>query len=373
MTTCSYDTAANLSSTGERVIGSIRPSRRTSTSTLPSPSPLTTSPSSDWRHETIFRFRYRTVFSMGSPRTAAQYAEVVPRLAMQHEHLLHAIVAITLLHDRALSGSRSTSTESYHLSRAAAKFNQKLSSTITNEDKDALWATAVYMCTTSVFTIDTADPEETWPLESSPDDLKWLNLQAGLRVIWSISEVQRPDSAFAYVGECVDENCVFPRPPEPGIIGLPPLLVELCELDEWSDGSNSPYHTAVRCLSWLLPIECTSANVLTFMTFAGSMTKWYRGHLQQKDPRALLLLGIWYSRMFSSSWWMIPRATVEAQAIYHYLCKLNIEESVFQKVLGLLGGACELQLQKSRLPAVQEYKTCEVTSTSSLSELTELT
>lgn len=370
MTTCSYDTAADLSSTGEQVVGSIRPSYHSSTSTSTSLSPLTTSPGSDWRHETIFRFRYRTVLSMGSPRTAAQYAEVVPRLAIKHEHLLHIIVAITLLHDRALSGSRSTSTESYHLSHAAAKFNRKLSSTITNEDKDALWATAVYMCTASVFTIDKVDPAEAWPLQSSPDDLKWLNLQAGLRVIWSISELQRPDGAFAYVGECIDENCVFPRLPEPGIIGLPQLLVELCELDEWSDSSNSPYHTAVRYLSWLLPVKCTSANVLTFMTFAGGMTKWYRAHLQQKDPRALLLMGIWYSRMFDSSWWMIPRATVEAQAIYYYLRKLKIEEPVFQKVLGLLGGACELYLQRSRHSPVQEVKPYEIMPTNSLAELT---
>lgn len=371
MTICSYDAAADLSVTGEQVIGSIRPSRPISASV--SSSPLTTSPGFDWRHELIFRFRYRTVLSMGSPRTAAQYAEVVPRLAIQHEYLLHSIVAITLLHDRAISGSRSTSTESYHLSHAAAKFNQKLSSTITNEDKDALWATAVYMCTASVFNIDTTDPGEAWPLKTSQNDLKWLNLQAGLRVIWSISELQRQDGAFAYVGECVDDNCVFPRLPEPGIVGLPPLLVELCDLDEWSNASNSPYHAAVRCLSWLLPIECTFTNVLSFMTFAGSMTKWYRDHLQQKDPRALLLLGIWYSRMFNSSWWMIPRATVEAQAIYRYLCILNIEEPVFQKVLSLLGDACELQLQRARCSPVQDSNLRGITPNTSMAELTWIT
>lgn len=371
MTTCNYDAVANLSSTGERVIGSIQQSSYRSSAT--SPVPLTISLSSDWQHETIFRFRNRTVLSMGSPRTAAQYAEVVPRLAMEHDHLLHVIVAITLLHDRALSGSRSTSIESYHLGRAAAKFNQKLSSTITNGDKDALWATAVYMCTTSVFTIEATNPEEAWPLKSSPDDLKWLNLQAGLRVIWSIAEIERPDGAFAYVGECVDENCVFPRLPEPGIIGLPPLLVELCELNEYSDGLNSPYHTAVRCISWLLPIKCTSSNVLAFMTFAGGMTKWYRELLQQRDPRALLLMAIWYSRLIKSSWWMIPRATIECQAIYRYLARLHIQEPVFQKVLGLLGRACELQLPRAQCSSSWDYPSREDASLTSSAELTWIT
>lgn len=340
MTPCSY-TTANLSNTSEQVLGSISQSPCTAVPELLSP--LAVCPSSDWQHEIIFRFCNRTVLTMGSPTTIAKYAEVVPRLAIQHEHLLHVIIATTLLHDRALSGSESTASESYHLSHAAAKFKEKLSIQITDADKDALWATGVYMCVTSVFNIGTSNVEEAWPLRTHVDDLKWLNLQAGLRVIWSLANFQRPHGVFADLVDCPDENCVFPRLPEPGVVGLPPVLIDLCGLDDRSDGSNNPYHTAVRHLCWLLPFKCSSSNMLSFMVFAGGMTSAYKSLLQQRDPRALLLMAIWYSRLFTASWWMAPRANIECRAIYRYLDRLHICNCSFQRVLSLIGRACELQ------------------------------
>lgn len=342
MAPCSYATA-DLSNVREKVIGRIS-RKNTPPSSTAAPSELW--PSTDWRYKIIDRFQNRTVFTMGTPKTSVVYANAVPRLAMQHDHLLHAVVAITILHDRALTGSTQiTSRESYHLGQAAARFNNKLSSHITDDDRDALWATAVYLCTTSVFTINTTDPEQVWPLgPANAEDLKWLHLQAGLRIIWSIADLYRRKGAFSHLGDTSDYNCVFPADPEPGIAGLPPLLVGLYELDQRSDRSNNPYHTAVRCLSWLLPMTCTPANMLAFMTFAGGMTKEYKSLLHEKDPRALLLMAIWYSRMFNSQWWMAPRALVECQAICRFLDRLRLQGPRFLKVLDLVKRACHLHL-----------------------------
>lgn len=346
MTPCSY-TSVTLSSTGEQVIDSInRPSSPSFSAYCGS---VTILPSLDWHHEILFRFSNRTVLTMGSSKTIPKYAEVVPRLAIQHSHLLHITIAITLLHDRALGGSAlyPTTNESYHLSCAAAMFNAKLSATITNNDKDALWATAVYMCATSVFNIPSSDIEENWPLRTRPDDLKWLNLQAGLRVVWSLADLHRPGGVFSTIVDHSDENCVFPRVPEPGVAGLPPALIELCGLTGLSNGTNNPYHTAIRHLSWLFPIKASPANLLTFMIFAGGMTAAYRNLLQQRDPRALLLFGVWYSRLFNTTWWMVPRARIECQAIHRYLVRLQIHDLNFQRVLELLGHAIELQYSAS--------------------------
>lgn len=352
MTPCNY-TAADLSSTGERVLSDFSHVSPRSVTTLHGP--LTIHPSHDWQHEILFRFCNRTVLTMGSPNTITTYAEVVPRLAIQHDHLLHIIVATTLLHDRALGVSPSTVNESYHLGYAAAMFNQKLSNEIPDTDKDAIWVTAVYMVVTSMFNIPSLDIEQSWPITTHPDDLKWLNLQAGLRVVWSLTDLHRPNGKFAEVGEYPDEDCVFPRLPAPGITGLPPLLVDLCGLTELSNATNDPYHTASRHLSWLLPKRCTPDNILSFMIFAGGMTPAFKDLLHDRDPRALLLMGIWYSRVFDVIWWIAPRAQVEGQAIYRYLDRLQVKDGSFQQVLGMLGRACELRSSRSICSTGEEW------------------
>ncbi|KAK5953433.1 hypothetical protein OHC33_005377 [Knufia fluminis] len=291
----------------------------------------------------IVRFQRRTALTLGTEHTRHVYAEVVPKLAMQHKYLLHAVLATTILHDRALAGlSQSTTTESYHVSHAASLFNQKLSSTIADEDRDALWATAVYLCAMAVFNVDISDPENAWPLRPShPTDLEWLNMQAGLRVIWNVAQINRTGGLFAHVESESKPNCVYPELPKAGITGISQILVDLCDTTQGSTTSNDPYHTAVGYLSWLLPMKGDPANILTFMVFAGGMTKDFRRLLHEKDSRALLILAIWYSKLFHSSWWVSPRARLECDAICRYLTRLDTRHQAFQIVLNVVRMACE--------------------------------
>ena len=298
--------------------------------------------SSDTNHDVILRFQRRTALTLGTEHTKHVFAEVVPRLALQHKHLLHTVLATTLLHDRALSGlPQSTTLVPYHLSRAASLFNQKLSDTIAHQDRDALWATAVYLCAMAVFSVDTSDPWEAWPLKSShPTDLEWLNMQAGLRVIWRLAQVDHGDSMFGHIEGYSKNNCVYPNLPESGIDGIPQALVELCGLTNHSTAFNSPYHATVRHLSRLIRLKGSPANVLSFMVLAGGITKEFRELLHQKDPRALLILAIWYSKLFHSTWWMARRARVECQAICLYLDGLDTNFPAFDRVLGIVRMAC---------------------------------
>lgn len=76
---------------------------------------------------------------------------------------MHLIQALTANHDRHISTPftpKQSAIESYHLSRACALFNQKLSGPILNEDRDPLWsaaallgAIALYVPSSSLFTV----------------------------------------------------------------------------------------------------------------------------------------------------------------------------------------------------------------------------
>lgn len=311
---------------------------------------FTQEPSIDQNHEYIVRFKQRTAFTFGTATTVQLYAETVPRLALQHEFLLHAIIATTMFHEQALIGlDRRTSATAYHLTQSAALFNQKLSQHQREVEGDALWATAVYLCAISVFDISSSNPEQNWPIRAAhPTDLEWLNMQAGLKVIWNMANMDR-SCVFGQAETQGSTNCVNPGKSEPGIDGIPDLLVRMCQLHPHSTAENNPYHTAVRRLTTLLSIDGTSDNVLMFMVFAGGMEKAFQKLLFNKDPVALILLAVWYSKLFHTVWWMAPRARVECRSICCYLLGLKPINRSFSRTLETVHRAVERR--DSSLPA----------------------
>ncbi|KAK6372679.1 hypothetical protein LTR64_004597 [Lithohypha guttulata] len=302
-------------------------------------------PSNDPKHAVLLRFKNRTALSLGNAQTRLAYARVVPGLALRYGFLFHAVTATTLLHDRALTGAQVPQhDELHHLGQAAALLNHRLSTKIVAAERDAIWATSAYLCASTIFNISTTVPQHTWPLESSnQNSLEWLTMQAGLRIVWQMTEMNRQDSAFSQIEPTTppSSNCVHPTEPIPGINGILPILVTLCGLDKNSTGENNPYHTAASRLTTLLAVPGTPDNVLTFMVFAGGMKKEFRALLHKKDPRALLLLALWYSKLFHSMWWVVPRARLECQAICQYLGEMRVQERGFQQVLGVVRKASE--------------------------------
>lgn len=349
MVPCNYDrSTANLKTLGEQVTNEFNiidlngsfDQRGTSDSLSPTRSPLALL-STNPQHATILRFKQRTALTFGTPLTVHLYAEAVPRLAMQYEFLLHAVLATTFVHDRSLAGAADPMpVESYHFGQSAALLNQKLSTTIFMPDRDAIWATSIYLCAMAIFSVNTTDPSQAWPMKPhSHNNLEWIDLKAGLRVIWDLASMERHESIFAHSEKKAKVNCIYPDDLEPGIDGLPPLLVRLCGLGKNSTSANNSYHAAVGHLSWMLPMEGTPMNMLKFMDFAGAITPAFRALLQEKDPIALLLLALWYSKLWHCAWWMIPRAVVECRSICQYLTLQKIEDKYFTGILKELQNA----------------------------------
>lgn len=289
----------------------------------------------------FIRFQERTVFTLSTQQIAKRYAKVIPRIALEHEHLFHATIAITLIHDRALANiTKPSQVESYHLGQSAALFNRRLSGAISVNDCDAIWATAAFLCTTACFAVNTTNPEEAFPLKTVPStDLEWLRMQAGLKVVWNAVDPYKTNNQLWRTDlHKTEDNCVFPLVPPSGIFGLSEDIVELCELTSESNNTNNPYHTAVWHLSWMLKLECDPSNILKFMVFAGGMSSAFKALLKQRDPRALLLLGLWYSKLVLSAWWMATRAAVESEAICRYLHRFHPDE---HRILRLLEPVCQ--------------------------------
>lgn len=250
---------------------------------------------------------------------------------------MHVVQTLTAIHDRYLSASPNsgqTITEVYRLSRAAALFNRKLSAPIQPPDCDALWATAALLGIIAFSSIEASKPEEAWPLRNpEPSDLEWIRMSESKMAIWNITNPLRPDSVFHTLADEYKTGYLVSAVPRSGIEGIPSVFIQLYGLDNSSSTDNSPYHAAVHAFAPLLSIECDQSTIARFLSFICHMHLDFKRLLEQKDPRALLLLSYWYAKVCHSVWWIERRATLECQATCIYLERHHAGETAIQELL----------------------------------------
>ncbi|KAL9095446.1 MAG: hypothetical protein Q9165_002317 [Trypethelium subeluteriae] len=206
--------------------------------------------------ERLSRFQNRTLTSSGLSIAGRVFQKEALRLMTTNQHLLHIAMTVTAMHDRYLAQEahrERTPLESYHWSMALQYLNQDLSFNIQSSNLDAIWMTAAFICWASLFAIETSDPEQVWPLRpATPADLTWLEMQKGLRTLWPMVDFERSSSVFSGATEPFNERCLGLQLPSEGIDGVLPPLVALCGLEQTSNDSNNPYHTAAHMLSILV-------------------------------------------------------------------------------------------------------------------------
>ncbi|KAJ6018840.1 hypothetical protein N7499_009978 [Penicillium canescens] len=321
----------------------------------------------------LYRFQTRTLPTIGTPKMSALYQRVIIGLALPHPFLMHTILGITATHDRLSltlpSKLPSTSTspppithkESHHRQQAAKNLIKKLSTTVNPQDRDALWAAAALLGVTSLTSIESTTPQETWPLKNQdkpPDlsDLQWMNLTKGKEAIWKVTNPLRPDSVFHILKDEYRDLTV-----DPGICAISELKVEFVDvfnladhdqphgpsIDINSTGENengthnpNPYLKAISILTRLRGPECRNGSIPRDLAFISFMEGSFRRLLQVKDLRALLLLAYWYAPLCRDAWFIARRAWLECRAICLYLeivCADGDEE-----VLGLVGWPREM-------------------------------
>ena len=246
---------------------------------------------------------------------------------------MHVTLAMTATHDRYLSTpatGRRTVPETYHRSQCAALFNRKLSQPIQPEDRDPLWATAASLGIIALSSVEASTPEEAWPLKTSElSDLEWLRMSEGKMAVWNLTDPLRPGGIFRAMSE--EYAQLFSPIPSAGIDGVPSALSRLCDLDVSSTAETNPYFAAVHTLAQLQNLLSDQITMSRALTFVGHMQRSFKTLLQEKDPVALLLLALWYTKARRSVWWFEHRATVECQAICLYLQRYHQSNSAIQE------------------------------------------
>ena len=258
---------------------------------------------------------------------------------------MHIALTFTLMHERSHSvDSKQSTAELFHWCRGVQEFNSKLSSnSLTSSEKDAIWVTAALLGCTSLAQVDGRIPEEVWPLkEPSPSDLNWLKMSEGKKEVWRVADLSRPDSslrALAYIP--IDDVMTKPTDEE-AFANLPPEFLEICGITDGSTRENNDYYALLSVVGRLMPISPTQANLIRFMTFLGQMSANYRTLLEEKEPRAMLLLA-WYHAKVSQHhhWWWWKRASLEGRAMCIYLERYHSDIPHMLKLLEFPKANCQ--------------------------------
>ncbi|TFA97802.1 hypothetical protein CCMA1212_010527 [Trichoderma ghanense] len=281
----------------------------------------------------LSRFQTRTGETLGNAASRKCYSQVMASLSKQHPFLYHFFLLLSLLHDAHLSPSPPSpshqSSLAFHWYHGTALLSHFLSlpspsTTLSSSHRDALWISASILGAASFASIRTQDPSAAWPL-ADPDpasDLDWLKMGHGKRAVWSITDPSRPDSLFHGILDKtpMQHNYLATSAPiPPG--SLPKALYTVFHLTSSSgDIAENPYHSPCSILAALWNIPIDDDNVLYFLSFITQMDPSYRALVEEKDPRALLLLLYWHSMVMSyDRWWLRRRCDVEARAILIYL------------------------------------------------------
>lgn len=247
---------------------------------------------------------------------------------------MHGILAMAAAHDRYL-GIQPTHhrlvREIHHSSQCLVLFRKWLHQSIEEKYKDALWATGVTLAILAFSSIHISSFDQAWPLKpSDPSDLQWVRLKASDKILWRLANPMRPSSVFCTMSDTFLHNQPLPTR---GAYGVSVKLAELCRLDESSTSENSPYFGFVHALSRLLEVPKGEASLGRIFMVLGNISNTLHTYLEEKDPVALLLLYLWYTRACESRWWVDHRAQYELPALRTYLQRHHGDNGTIQALL----------------------------------------
>ena len=234
---------------------------------------------------------------------------------------MHALIAISTMHLRRLAPSYKPDTlpETYHWQRTVDLFQKEIDEPIGLHNMDAVLSTSMLLAVLA-FTYDDHSVAGSWIFSPTQSSANWLYVQGGLLGILIQCAAHLDQSIWIPVLNDADDYKGTFSNEDPGPEGLPAAFVDLCEIDASSSGKNNPYHLPLRTLAPLLDIQPSAANYYKLVTIVGRISGQYRDLVQQKDPRALLILSYWFGLMCGVDlWWVRTRVRTECVAICMFL------------------------------------------------------
>ena len=283
--------------------------------------------------ELMAHFQYMTLFTLGGENhmMGGPFERELPRHAMDHPFLLHAVLAVAAAHRRTLEdwALRPTASEVQRHQRALYTFGRRMARPLRRDDAEAMLVTAGMLNAMDMAAIDTTDPTRAWPNTARPDALGWIAVGGGPKTIvdaampWiEAAHADAPDHAR----RLHDDVASMRR--EPPLRAIPAGLAALCDVDvdpaapAAPDPATHPYLTALLDVAPVLNRPDGAPFVLLRDSkFLGGMRPGFLQRLRDKDVRALVVLARWYGKLctFPLPWWMTKRVTIECKAICLYL------------------------------------------------------
>ncbi|OCK78676.1 hypothetical protein K432DRAFT_457335 [Lepidopterella palustris CBS 459.81] len=231
-----------------------------------------------------------------------------------HPYLMHALLTLTLMHDRSLSALTTplSATEAFHWYPSVALFNTKLSGPVQPSDRDPLWVTAMSLGIIS-FYIEASTPEYAWPLvPTSATDPNWLKMTDGKREVWRVAgPPMGRDNLFQ---KPFRENIKSLLLPFERTWGWAPFLPNpsLYSFNMPLADDDNPYRTVAILLAQTLHIDDPLSIIVGFLSFICNMLAEYKRLLEQRNSRALQLLAYCYAKICQFQHWRIyQRAALE--------------------------------------------------------------
>lgn len=157
----------------------------------------------------------------------------------------------------------------------------------------------------------------------------------GKKAVWDITDPARPESVFHnMLTDTPMQHSFDTSAPIPADI-WPAAFYSLFNVaDGRSSAETNPYHNPCFILSVLWNQEIDDHNIIFFLTFITQIDPNYRALIEEKDPRALLLLLYWHSAVVPHErWWLRRRCGVEAKAICMYLEKYCADDDEIMELL----------------------------------------
>ena len=291
-----------------------------------------TAPFSEQDLGLMAHFQHMTLFTLGGDEhmMGGAFVRELPRHAVEHPFLLHAMLAVAAAHRRTLEdwALRPAASEVARHQRALYTFGRRMARPMRRDDMEAMLVTAGLLNATDMAAIDTTDPARAWPNVDRPDALGWIAVGGGPKAItdsaapWIEADAAGPprDDGSREAQRLRDALARMHLTPD--LSALPAGLVALCDVDAHSDRETHPYLAALQDTAPVLNRpDGGGFSLLRDSKFLGAMRPAFLARLRARDARALVVLARWYAKMATLAlpWWMVKRVTVECKAICLFL------------------------------------------------------
>ncbi|CAH0050923.1 unnamed protein product [Clonostachys solani] len=259
------------------------------------------------------------------------------QFAQSYPFLMHATLALSLAHERSLISTSKpnqgrTVSEMKHFLQCTTLFQRHLREDIHPVDRDPIWATASWLSILLFIAIDENDPSKAWPFKGSETaDMDWLRMGDTKWKLFQLTNPNRPESIFYPISNLYAQ--MRTNIAASGIDSISPSLYEVCGLDGSSRHDTNPYFQAAQTITNLGNFEPSKIPFPAAMSFITHGHPDFKVLLLNKDPVALLLHALWYSRVRKSVWWINLRAITELKAICLYLREHYSENALIMELL----------------------------------------